>query len=89
MYEFLDKYLKTTDPMSEESAVLTFAQEHCIWTGETFITATCVAVTWNQSGPYFFSLPQSIATRKKLLKYLKIKEKFTADDYSLALKDLK
>ena len=47
VYEFLDKSLKTTDPMSEESAVLTFAQEHCIWTGETFIMATCVAVEWN------------------------------------------
>ena len=91
VYEFLDKYkyLKTTDPMSEESAVLTFAQERCIWTGETFIAATCVAVTWNQSGPYLFRLPQSIDTRKNLQKYLKIKEKFTADDYSLALKKLK
>ena len=91
VYAFLDNYLKTTDRTSEESDihVLTFGQEPCIWTGETFIAATCVAVKWSQSGPYLFSLPQSIATRKNLQKYLQIKVTFTADDYSLALKQLK
>ena len=89
VYAFLDNYLKTTNLTSKESDILTFGQEPCIWTGETFIAATCVAVKWSQSGPYLFSLPQSIATRKNLQKYLQIKVTFTADDYSLALKQLK
>ena len=89
MYEFLDNYLETTDTLSEKSVQLTFDQESYIWTGETFIAATCVAVRWSQSGPYLFSLPQSIANCTNLQKYLKIKEIFTADDYSLALKELK
>ena len=89
VYAFLDNYLKTTNHASNESDILTFGQEPCIWTGETFIAATCVAVKCSQSGPYLFSLPQSIATRKNLQKYLQIKVTFTGGDYSLALKELK
>ena len=89
VYEFLDNYLKTTNLTSKESDILTFGQEPCIWTGETFIAATYVAFKWSEHGPYLFTLPESIATRKNLQKYLKIKETFTADDYSLALKELK
>ena len=89
MYVFLDNYLETTNTLSEKSVLLTFDQESCIWTGETFISATCVAVRWSQSGPFLFNLPQSIATCTNLQKYLKIKEIFTADDYSLALKEFK
>ena len=89
VYAFLDNYLKTADPTFEKSDILTFGKEPCIWTGETFIAATCVAVKWSQSGPYLFSLPQSIATRKNLQKYLQIKVTFTGGDYSLALKELK
>ena len=89
VYVYLDNYLKTTDPTTEKSDIIKFDQEPCIWTGETFIMATCVAVRWSQSGPYLFSLPQSIATHKNLQKFLKIKKLFTSDDYSLALKELK
>ena len=89
VYAFLDNYLETTNLTFEESDVLTFSQKPCIWTGETFVAATCVAIEWSQSGPYLFSLPQSIATHKNLQKYLQIKVTFTADDYSLALKELK
>ena len=89
VYAYLDNYLETTNPTSKKSDIFTFGQEPCIWMGETFIAATCVAVKWSQSGPYLFSLPQSIATRKNLQKYLQIKETFTAGDYTLALKELK
>ena len=89
VYVYLENHLKTADSTIEKSNIIKFDQDPCIWTGETFIAAPCVAVTWSRFGPYLFSLPQSIATCTNLQKYLKIKEIFISDDYSLALKELK
>ena len=92
-YEFLNKLLRPSISKASETSLMTalsnLSSEECIWTGQRFVHSSCVATKWKQSGPYLFSVPQSIATFKDLQKALGIKEQFSVGDYTQALQDLK
>ena len=67
---------------SDLNDLVTFA---CIWNGNTFLDVKSIARNWKLNGPYLFTVPASLAYRRKLSAYLNIKNEFSIEDVQQAL----
>ena len=89
-YEFLDGEMppeilgkQTLGPVMQKLQDLP-----CVWTGKEFIEIQKVAKEWKLEGPYLYSIPSSLSSRKHLTAFLGIKDRFTPEDIAGALSQM-
>ena len=89
IYQFIDDILDK--PANENVANLEELKAlPFIWNGEKFLIISSVALNWKlKSGPYLYTAPPELSSKKHLSKALGIKEEFTCQDAVNALKMMK
>ena len=82
-YEYLDEVLNSATHTDKNSDC--FKGLSCIWTGNKFIYAEQVSISWSVNGPYLYQVPSVLRNKKSLCSLLGIKESFSVDDIQQAL----
>ena len=59
-----------------------------VWTGKKFISPQSIAKSWNQNGPFLYSIPHLLVGKEKLIASLGIQDDFTVEQYVKALEDV-